>query len=146
VSAPIRDHRAPARELHLDEPIPVQFAHYLWGVVRGDLAGPTSRSARSSAISPTLSKTLQLAGAAMLLAVTCGIPLASRGDPARGWMIVAACSSRTSASRSRSTGWAPADPALRGGVSWLPPSGYGGMAFLVLRADLGTRSIAFLRA
>src|SRR5437870_9489064 len=24
-------------ELHLDEPIPVQFGHYLWGVVRGDL-------------------------------------------------------------------------------------------------------------
>src|ERR1043166_6219731 len=24
-------------QLHLDDPLPAQFAHYVWGVVRGDL-------------------------------------------------------------------------------------------------------------
>ena len=31
-------------ELHLDDPVPVQFGHYLWGVARGDRAAPSDAS------------------------------------------------------------------------------------------------------
>src|SRR5437773_5900456 len=63
-------------ELHLDEPIPMQFGHYLWGVVRGDLGRSyiTQRPVLGD-LAERFPKTLQLAGAAMLLAATCGITL-----------------------------------------------------------------------
>src|SRR5687767_2125404 len=63
-------------ELHLDEPIPVQFGRYLWGVVRGDLGRSyiTQRPVLGD-LMERFPKTLQLAGAAMLLAATCGIAL-----------------------------------------------------------------------
>ncbi|HXO85526.1 MAG TPA: ABC transporter permease, partial [Gemmatimonadales bacterium] len=63
-------------ELHLDEPIPAQFGHYLWGVLRGDLGRSyiTQRPVLGD-LAERFPKTLQLAGAAMLLAATCGIRL-----------------------------------------------------------------------
>src|SRR6266511_258720 len=63
-------------ELHLDEPVPVQFGHYVWGVVRGDLGRSyiTQRPVLGD-LAERFPKTLQLAGAAMLLAATCGITL-----------------------------------------------------------------------
>ena len=56
-------------ELHLDDPLPVQFGHYAAGVVRGDLGRSyiTNRPIRRD-ILERFPKTLQLAGAAMLLA------------------------------------------------------------------------------
>src|ERR1043166_1770087 len=63
-------------ELHLDEPIAAQFGHYVWGVVRGDLGRSyiTQRPVLGDLLE-RFPKTLQLAGAAMLLAATCGITL-----------------------------------------------------------------------
>ena len=57
-------------ELHLDDPVPVQFGHYLWGVVRGDLGRSyiTQRPVLGD-LAERFPKTLKLAGAAMLLAV-----------------------------------------------------------------------------
>src|SRR5947199_9619945 len=56
-------------ELHLDEPVPVQFGHYLSGVVRVGLARSyiTQRPVLRD-LAERLPKTLQLAGAAMLRA------------------------------------------------------------------------------
>src|SRR5438105_11552406 len=55
------------RELRLDDPLPMQFAHYAGGVVRGDL-GESYITGRpiTSDIAERFPKTLQLAGAAML--------------------------------------------------------------------------------
>src|SRR5213075_3201380 len=63
-------------ELHLDDPLPAQFGHYVWGIVRGDLGRSyiTQRPVLGD-LAERFPKTLQLAGAAMLLAVTCGITL-----------------------------------------------------------------------
>src|SRR6476659_8465015 len=63
-------------ELRLDDPLPVQFGHYLWGVVRGDLGNSyiTQRPILGDLVE-RFPKTLQLAGAAMLLAASVGITL-----------------------------------------------------------------------
>ncbi|NUS99292.1 MAG: ABC transporter permease, partial [Gemmatimonadaceae bacterium] len=63
-------------ELRLDDPLPVQFAHYAGGVLRGDLGRSyiTGRPILSDLLE-RFPKTLQLAGAAMLLAAVCGITL-----------------------------------------------------------------------
>ena len=63
-------------ELRLDDPLHVQFAHYAGGVLRGDLGTSyiTGRPIRQD-IMERFPRTLQLAGAAMLLATVAGISL-----------------------------------------------------------------------
>jgi ABC-type dipeptide/oligopeptide/nickel transport system permease component len=63
-------------ELRLDDPLPVQFGHYVAGVAKGDLGRSyiTNRPIRRDIIE-RFPKTLQLAGAAMLLATICGVTL-----------------------------------------------------------------------
>lgn len=67
-------------ELHLDDPLPVQFLRYVAGVARGDLG--TSYITRRPILGDLLQRfpaTLQLAGAAMLFAATMGIALGIYG-------------------------------------------------------------------
>src|SRR2546430_10537438 len=63
-------------ELRLDDPLPVQFGHYLWSAVRGDL-GRSYITQRPIArdLAERFPKTLELALAAMALAATSGIAL-----------------------------------------------------------------------
>src|SRR5665647_2463940 len=63
-------------ELRLDDPLPVQFGHYLAGIAKGDLGKSyiTNRPIRKDIIE-RFPKTLQLAGAAMLLATVLGVTL-----------------------------------------------------------------------
>jgi ABC-type dipeptide/oligopeptide/nickel transport system permease component len=135
-------------ELHLDDPLHIQFVRYVGGVVQGDLG--TSYITRRPILSDLLQRfpaTLRLAGAAMLFAAVAGIGIGIYG----AW---------------RPGGWADRFSALGAylGVSfpvywvglililvfavyfrWLPPSGSGGFAYLVLPAlALGMRSVAFL--
>ena len=63
-------------ELHLDDPLPKQFAHYLGGVLRGNLG--TSYITRRPILRDLLQRfpaTLRLAGAAMLFAALTGISI-----------------------------------------------------------------------
>ena len=140
------------RELHLDEPLPRQFAAYAGGVLRGDL-GRSFITGRPIArdVAERFPKTLLLAGTAMLFASAAGIALGVL-------------------SARRPGGWA--DRLALGGaylgisfpvywvglllilffavqLRWLPASGYApgarGLRYLVLPAlALGTRSVAFL--
>ena len=135
-------------ELHLDDPLHLQFARYVGGVMQGDLG--TSYITRRPILGDLLQRfpaTLQLAGAAMLFAAVVGIGIGIYG----AW---------------RPGGWADRISALGAylGVSfpvywvglililmfavhlrWLPPSGSGGLQYLVLPAlALGMRSVAFL--
>jgi len=135
-------------ELRLDEPIPVQFGHYLWGVVRGDLGRSyiTQRPVLGD-LAERFPKTLQLAGAAMLLAATCGITLGVLAAIRAGGMIDRVSMLIAYVGISFPVYWVGLLLILLFAVAlqWLPPSGYGGIAFLVLPAlTLGTRSIAFL--
>src|SRR5687767_11301687 len=64
------------RQLRLDRPVVAQFAGYLGGVLRGDL-GESLRTRRSVAadVRAYLPATIELAVAALLIAVAVGVPL-----------------------------------------------------------------------
>ena len=136
------------KELKLDEPLYTQFASYTGGVLRGDLGNSyiTQRSILSD-IKERFPKTLLLAGSAMLLASVLGITIGvlSARNPG-GWF------DRLSLGFayigiSFPVYWVGLILILIFAVNlkWLPPSGYGGIKFLILPAlALGSRSIAFL--
>ena len=135
-------------ELRLDDPVPVQFAHYAGGVITGDL-GTSYITGRPIAqdIIERFPKTLQLATAAMLLAAAVGIT-------------IGVLSARRPGSAFDRFAMAGAYLGISFPVYWvglifilvfavalrlLPPSGFGRPEYLVLPAlALGTRSIAFL--
>lgn len=136
------------KDLHLDEPILKQFALYAGSVLRGDLGKsyitqrPIIRDIRER-----FPKTLLLAGSAMLLASVLGITIGvlSARNPS-GWF------DRLSLGFaylgiSFPVYWVGLILILIFAVTlkWLPPSGYGGIKYLILPAlALGSRSIAFL--
>jgi peptide/nickel transport system permease protein len=71
-----REVAAERHRLGLDRALPVQYLSWLGGAVRGDLGTSyTTGEPVSQAIGRTLPATLQLAGAAFLLAVALGLPL-----------------------------------------------------------------------
>ena len=63
-------------QLHLDEPIPVQYGRFVGNALRGDL-GTSIRSRRPvvTEIAENAASTAQLAVASMLIAVALGVPL-----------------------------------------------------------------------
>jgi ABC-type dipeptide/oligopeptide/nickel transport system permease component len=135
-------------ELRLDDPLPVQFGHYLWGVVRGDLGTSyiTQRPILGD-LAERFPKTLQLAAAAMLLAVLAGVSLGVLASWRPGGLVDRFSMLLAYVGVSFPVYWVGLLLILLFSVTlrWLPPSGYGGIAFLVLPAlTLGTRSIAFL--
>ena len=135
-------------ELHLDESLPVQFGHYVWGVLRGDLGRSyiTQRPVLGD-LAERFPKTLQLAGAAMLLAATCGITLGVLAAIRPGGAVDRFSMILAYVGVSFPVYWVGLLLILLFAVvlRWFPPSGYGGIAFLVLPAlTLGTRSIAFV--
>ena len=135
-------------ELRLDEPLPTQFGHYVWGAVRGDLGRSyiTQRPVLGD-LAERFPKTLQLAAAAMLLAATCGITLGVVAAVRPGGAVDRLSMLLAYVGVSFPVYWVGLLLILLFAVTlrWLPPSGYGGVAFLILPAvTLGTRSIAFL--
>jgi ABC-type dipeptide/oligopeptide/nickel transport system permease component len=135
-------------ELRLDDPLPVQFGHYLAGIVRGDLGKSyiTNRPIRNDIIE-RFPKTLQLAGAAMLLATVLGITLGVLSGRAPGSLIDRVGLGVAYLGISFPVYWVGLLLILLFAMTlhWLPPSGFGGIRYLVLPAlALGMRSIAFL--
>jgi peptide/nickel transport system permease protein/oligopeptide transport system permease protein len=136
------------QELRLDEPLPKQFAHYTGGVLRGDLGRsyitgrPIVRDIRER-----FPKTLQLATAAMLLAAITGITIGVLSAARPGGWFDRLSLGLAYLGISFPVYWVGLILILVFAVllRWLPPSGYGGLAYLVLPAlALGSRSIAFL--
>jgi peptide/nickel transport system permease protein len=135
-------------ELHLDDPLAARFGHYVGGLARGDL-GRSYITERPIAqdLMQRFPKTIELALAAMTLAAVCGITLGllaaarPRGPFDRLAMLLSYLGV------SFPVYWVGLLLILLFAVAlrWLPPSGSGGLAYLVLPAlTLGTRSIAFL--
>ncbi len=137
-------------ELHLDKPLPQQFAYYAGGVLRGDLGRSyiTGRPITRD-IAERFPNTALLAISAMTLAILIGIPLG----------ILSARYPDTWVDRLASVGaylgisfpvyWVGLVLILifAVGLRWLPPSGFGAgnPVYLLLPAlALGTRSIAVL--
>jgi ABC-type dipeptide/oligopeptide/nickel transport system permease component len=136
------------KELNLDEPLPKQFILYAGGVLKGDLGNsyitqrPIIRDIRER-----FPKTLLLAGSAMFLASVLGITIGvlSARNPG-GWFDRLGLG-LAYLGISFPVYWVGLILILIFAVTlkWLPPSGYGGIEYLVLPAlALGSRSIAFL--
>jgi ABC-type dipeptide/oligopeptide/nickel transport system permease component len=136
------------RELRLDEPLPRRFGSYVGRVVTGDLGRSyiTNRPIAQD-IRERFPKTLQLAGAAMLLATIVGITLGVLSARKPGGLADRFALGVAYLGISFPVYWVGLLLILLFAVSlrWLPPSGYGGLRFLALPAlTLGMRSIAFL--
>jgi peptide/nickel transport system permease protein len=136
------------RELRLDDPLYKQFGHYVGGVARGDLGRSyiTNRPIQRD-IRERFPKTLQLAGAAMLLAAAVGITLGILSAWRPGGVIDRAALAIAYLGVSFPVFWVGLLLILLFAVTlqWLPPSGAGGWKYLILPAlALGMRSIAFL--
>lgn len=135
-------------ELRLDDPLPVQFGHYVWGVVRGDL-GRSYITQRPIArdLAERFPKTVELALAAMTLAALTGITLGTVSAVRPGSVADRVAMLFSYLGVSFPVYWVGLLLILvfALGLGWLPPSGAGGLAALVLPAlTLGMRSIAFL--
>ena len=136
------------QELRLNDPLPVQFGHYVAGIVKGDLGKSyiTNRPIRKDIIE-RFPKTLQLAGAAMLLATVLGVTLGVLSGRAPGSAIDRFGLAIAYLGISFPVYWVGLLLILLFAVTlhWLPPSGFGGIRYLALPAlALGMRSIAFL--
>ncbi|HUF28113.1 MAG TPA: ABC transporter permease [Gemmatimonadaceae bacterium] len=135
-------------ELRLDDPLPVQFGHYLAGVVRGDLGRSyiTNRPILQDLIE-RFPRTLQLALAAMLLAAVAGITIGVLTAYWPGGWLDRLSLGAAYLGISFPVYWVGLLLILVFAVHlrWLPPSGYGGVEYIILPAlALGMRSIAFL--
>lgn len=136
------------KELHLDEPVTKQFVLYAGGVLRGDLGRsyitqrPIIRDIRER-----FPKTLLLAGSAMLLASILGITIGVLSSRNPGGWFDRLSLGFAYIGISFPVYWVGLILILIFAVKlrWLPPSGYGGIKYLILPAlALGSRSIAFL--
>ena len=135
-------------QLRLDDPLPMRFGAYVGNVLRGDLGRSyiTNRPIAQD-IRERFPKTLQLAGAAMLLAATIGITLGVLSARHPGGLADRLSLGIAYLGVSFPVFWVGLVLIVIFAVSWrlLPPSGYGSLRFLVLPAvALGMRSIAFL--
>jgi ABC-type dipeptide/oligopeptide/nickel transport system permease component len=135
-------------QLRLDDPLPQRFAHYVARVVTGDLGQSyiTNRPITQD-IRERFPKTLQLAGAAMLLASIVGITLGVLSARRPGGLVDRFALALAYLGISFPVYWVGLLLILLFAVTlrWLPPSGYGSLRFLALPAlTLGMRSIAFL--
>jgi ABC-type dipeptide/oligopeptide/nickel transport system permease component len=136
------------QELRLDDPLPVQFGHYVAGIAKGDLGRSyiTNRPIIKD-ILERFPKTLQLAGAAMLLATIVGITLGVFSAKNPGGLVDRVGLGIAYLGISFPVYWVGLLLILLFAVTlhWLPPSGFGGARYLALPAlALGMRSIAFL--
>ena len=134
-------------ELHVDDPLPQRFGHYAGRVMVGDLGNSyiTNRPITQD-IRERFPKTLQLAGAAMLLATVLGITLGVLSARRPGGIADRFALGLAYLGISFPVYWVGLLLILLFAVTlrWLPPSGYGSLRFLVLPAlTLGMRSIAF---
>ncbi len=135
-------------ELRLDDPLPVRFGHYLWGVLRGDL-GRSYITQRPIAqdLAERLPKTAQLALTAMTFAAVAGISLGVIAAARPGGAADRTATLLAYLGVSFPVYWVGLLLVLLFAVTlrWLPPSGSGGLAYLVLpAATLGMRSVAVL--
>jgi len=136
------------KELHLDEPLPKQFVLYAGGVLRGDLGNSyiTDRPIIQD-IKERFPKTLLLAGTAMFLASVLGITIGVLSSRNPGGWFDRLSLGFAYLGISFPVYWVGLILILIFAVKlrWLPPSGYGGLKYLILPAlALGSRSIAFL--
>lgn len=135
-------------ELHLDDPLVVQFFRYVWNILHGDFGTSFySGESVSAQIMDKFPNTMILALTAMIVAVLVGLSagiissLKPRSWLDKGTMFFALVGI------SAPVFWVGLMLVLFVGVylRWLPPTGYGGIEYVILPAiTLGLRSAAYL--
>jgi ABC-type dipeptide/oligopeptide/nickel transport system permease component len=147
-SAPAADLNDLRARLGLDEPLFAQYRHYLGGLLRGDLGTsfryntPVARE-----IGQRIGRTAQLAAAAMTVAILIAIPLGVLGALYRGRAVDQAAMAVSLLGISMPNFWLGPMLAIVFAVQlgWLPVSGTGSWAHLVLPAvTLGAALAAIL--
>jgi peptide/nickel transport system permease protein len=135
-------------ELHLDDPLPVRFGHYVGGVLRGDLGvSYITRRPIAADLLERFPKTAQLALTAMTFAALTGITLGVLAAVRPGGAADRAAMLLSYLGVSFPVYWVGLLLILLFAVTlrWLPPSGSGSFAALILPAGtLGMRSVAVL--
>lgn len=135
-------------DLRLDDPLHTQFLHYAGNVVRGDLG--RSYITQRPIVRDLLERfphTLQLALAAMTFATIVGVGIGVLGAWRPGTWIDHLITLGAYGGVSFPVYWVGLVLILVFAITlrWLPPSGSGGLAYLLLPAlTLGMRSVAFL--
>ncbi len=135
-------------DLHLDDPLYLRFGHYVADVATGNLGRSyvTHRSVARELIQ-RFPATLKLATAAMTIAIVIGLFIGVRGAVAPGSWSDRFATLGAYLGISFPVYWVGMVLILVFAVwnRWFPPSGYGGLIFLILPATtLGMRSIAIL--
>lgn len=154
VSAILGDHADSAsvtrvrRELHLDDPVSLRFVDYINDVAHGNLGRSyITRRSIAKELMHRFPATLELAVGAMTLAITIGLLVGIVSALYPGSLADRFATLGAYAGISFPVYWVGLLLILLFAVvlRWLPPSGYGGLLFLILPAvTLGMRSIALL--
>jgi len=136
------------RELRLDDPVHIRFGRYVAGVVQGDLGRSyITRRPIVKELAQRFPATLRLAAAAMGIAILLGLSVGIWGALRPGSVGDRIATLGAYLGISFPVYWVGLLLILLFAVQlrWFPPSGYGGLLFLVLPAvTLGMRSVAFL--
>ena len=136
------------KEMNLDKPLPMQFINYVLNILQGDLGNSfITGEPVSTMIMEKFPNTMTLAGAAMLFAVIFGISLGILSSTSPGSFLDKSIMILALAGISAPVFWVGLILVLVVGVilQWLPPTGYGGIEYIILPAiALGSRSSAYL--
>ena len=136
------------KELHLDDSLPMQFVHYVSNVLRGDFGKSfVTGGSVSEELLIKLPNTLILAVASMIIAIITGLTMGIISSLKPQSILDKITMLFALAGISVPVFWVGLMLVLFIGVflQWLPPTGFGGIEYIILPAiTLGLRSAAYL--
>ena len=136
------------KELHLDDSLPRQFVHYVSNVMRGDFGKSfITGGSVSEELLIKFPNTLMLAVASMIIAIITGLTMGIVSSLRPQSILDKITMLFALAGISAPVFWVGLMLVLFIGVflRWLPPTGFGGIEYIILPAiTLGLRSAAYL--
>ena len=136
------------KELHLDDSLPMQFVHYVCNVMRGDFGKSfITGGSVSEELLIKFPNTLILAVASMIIAIITGLTMGIVSSLKPQSILDKITMFFALAGISAPVFWVGLMLILFIGVflQWLPPTGFGGIEYIILPAiTLGLRSAAYL--
>ncbi len=135
-------------EMHLNDPVPIQFIRYVGNILQGDFGKSfITGEPVIEAIMEKFPNTMMLAVVAMFFAVLIGVTLGMISSISPGSILDKGIMILALAGISAPVFWVGLILVLVVGVmlQWLPPTGFGGIEYIILPAlTLGLRSAAYL--
>lgn len=135
------------QRMRLDEPLPVQYGHYLAGLVRGDLGNSYLYGQPAiSLIRERLPATLELTLASLLVTLAVAMPLGILSAVKRDSLVDRASAVFVFGNQAMPVFWMGilGITIFSVQLGWLPASGHGGLKYLIMPAVvLGLHSAAY---